>query len=558
MKPSLLPRCAALGALAICTFSVPARSSESATPPAAMPPNILVVITDDMGFSDIGSYGGEIETPNLDRLAAEGIRFTQAYNFGRCWPTRTALVTGYYPKQTGSDPNLGDGKHVKWTEPLPQVMRRLGYRTMHSGKWHVLADQCNSAHSAGFDRAYDFAQGYLYYTPKFHALDGKLLPRPTIEDDYFMDIAVTDYMLEFLREHDAEHGDQPFFAYLSFNCPHYPLKAPPRYIEKYRGRYDEGWDVIRARRFARQQELGFPDSWALSEPEPHVVSVHSPADAEARAAYDARYGFEEVYEYVPWDTLSPERQRKQAAKMEIHAAMVDLVDEQVGRVLDLLEEQGRLDNTLVLFLSDNGADVTFMLPNVQLSDDLVYDHDPSAPWGSEDTCLALGPAWGSTSNTPFRRHKIWMHEGGIATPLIARWPRGIDLPPGSLTRTPATVLDFLPTFISLAGGDPKPSHVEAPPFPGKSLAPAFAGRPIPRDEPFFFEHVGNRALIDGDWKLVSSIQDGGEWELFNLADDRSETQNLASKAPERVERMGRRWEDLNDEFRKEGGYTKRR
>jgi arylsulfatase len=520
----------------------------------AAPPNVLLVIADDMGFSDAGCYGGEIETPNIDRLAAEGVRFTRFYNQARCWTTRTSLMTGYHPKQVGADPDTGAAKYAKWSPVLPQILKPLGYRTYHSGKWHVLAAGCNSAHSAGFDRAYDFAQGYLYSTPKHHALDGKILPRPSLEDGYFMDIAIADRMLDFLKEHAAGHSEQPFFAYLSFCGPHYPLKAPQKHIAKYRGRYDAGWDALRKARHERQMKLGFPANMSLSEPEERVISPHSPQDADKQAAHTRRYGFDEIYRHTPWEKLSAKQKQEQPRKMEIHAAMVDLIDGQIGRVLDLLQEQGKLDDTLVMFLSDNGADCTQMLPDVQLPGDLVYEHDPKAPWGSEGTCLALGPAWASLSNAPFRRHKIWVHEGGISTPFVVRWPKGIPLKPGSFIHTTGIVTDMVPTLIDLAGGKTVPRSPEAPPYPGVSLKPALSGKNVVRDRPLFFEHVGNRALMKDDWKLVSAKIDGDKWELFNLAADRTETNNLAGRFPERVAAMAREWAEIHRAYRKQGGY----
>lgn len=516
-------------------------------------PNMLVIIADDLGFSDVGCYGGEIETPNLDRLAHEGVRFSQFYNCARCWPTRSSLITGYYAPQTGSDPNRQHGNYAKWTTPLPHLLKPLGYRTYHSGKWHVQATDCNSAHSAGFDRAYDEAQGWLYYTPFYHALDGKMLPRPKPEDGYFMDIAIADRMLEFLNQHCGEHADQPFFAHLSFLGPHYPLKAPKEFVDKYAGRYGEGWDVVRQRRFAKQQALGFPAHWKLSAPEAHVVSSHSPQDAAARAAQNEKLGFEEVYHHVPWETLNGKQKKEQAAKMEIHAAMVDLIDVQVGRVLALLEGKGLLDNTLVLFLSDNGADSTQMLPSVQMEDQLKFEHDNNARWGSENTALALGPAWSAACNTPFRRHKIWTHEGGPSTPLIARWPRGIAQAPGGFSDVRGHVIDFVPTFLELAGGKAKPPIAAAPPFPGKSLLPAFQGQGVERDF-IYFKHVGNRALIKGPWKIVSAEIDGNEWELYNIEKDRTEMENLRQRHPEVLRELVRTWQEIDNEYTLQGGY----
>jgi len=517
-------------------------------------PNILLIIADDMGFSDIGCYGGEIETPNLDRLAANGLRCTSFYNGARCWPTRSALMTGYYPLQTGSDPN--SGKYVKWHTTTPAVLKSLGYRTYHSGKWHVQGTGCESAHSAGFDHAYDQAQGYLYFTPKHHSLDGVDLPRPKEEDGYFMDRAIGDHMLDFLKAHQKEYPGKPFFAYMAFMGPHYPLKAPKEFVDKYQGRYDAGWDVIRKQRHAKMMKLGFPSNWQLSEPEPHVISPHSPAHDEARNVQDKKLGFEDVYQYTPWETLSDKQKKEQAAKMEIHAAMVDHLDTQVGRVLALLEKEGQLDYTIIFFLSDNGADSTQLLQDVQLQADLVYKIDPAARWGSEMSCLALGPSWAAASNTPFRRHKIWVHEGGISTPLVVHWPKGLSVKPGSLVSTPGHVIDVLPTVVELAGGKLTPPAPEAPPYPGKSLVPLLSGGDIPRDF-IHFKHDGNRALIKGPLKIVSAKIDENKWELYNLDTDRTEMHDLSAEKPKILRDMVREWTRIDTEFKHQGGYDQK-
>jgi len=509
-------------------------------------PNILLIIADDMGFSDLGCYGSEIQTPNLDQLASEGVRFTQFYNCAICWPTRTSIMTGYYGAQTGSEPYRGGPKYVQWTVPLPQLMNSLGYRTYHSGKWHVSATGCLSANAAGFNRAYDYAQGYLDYTPKHHALDGKMLPRPQIEDGFFMDMATGSYMCEFLTEHYKEQSTQPFFAYMAFNGPHYPLKAPKEYVDKYAGKYDEGWDVIRKRRFEKQQRLGFPANWKLSEPEPSVIVQHAPQTEEARALQNEKLGFEDVYQYVPWETLSDKQKQEQAGKMEIHAAMVDLIDEQVGRIVALLKEKGQLDNTVILFLSDNGASSQQMLQD-PLPDDLRYEIDKTARWGSEYTCLCLGPAWANVCNTPMRRYKLWTHEGAISTPLIVHWPKGIKVSPGSFSDVRGHVIDFIPTFLALAGSDLQKASPEAPPFPGKSLLPALVGNDVPR-EYLYFNNWKNHALIKGNWKLISSPTDGNRWALYDIEKDRTEISNLRDKYPEVLQELIGQWLKIDKEY----------
>ena len=524
-----------------------------ATAPQPAPrPNILLVIADDLGYSDPGCYGGEIRTPNLDRLAAEGVRFTQFYNCGVCWATRTSLMTGYYPRQTGCDPYNGN-KYATWTLPLPRMLGALGYRTYHSGKWHVSATGCASAHAAGFDHAYDDAQGWLDYTPFYHALDGKTLPRPKPEDGYFMDDAIASHMVDFLGEHFKDHARQPFFAYLAFHGPHYPLKAPEKYVIPYKGAYQAGWDAVRQQRHQKLAALGFPPNWKLSPPEPEVQSPFTPPTEEARRRQNEKLGFEDVYGLVPWDKLDAKQQREQAAKMEIHAAMVSCIDENVGRVMALLEQHGALDNTLVLFLSDNGAAACQLLHDAQMKPPLLYEIDKKARWGSENTCLALGPAWANVSNTPFRQYKLWSHEGGIATPLIARWPKGITLPPGNFVSTPGLVTDFVPTLLELAGGSIGRATPEAPPFPGRSLLPALHGEEVARDH-LYWNRGGNRALIQGNWKITTSSTDAKRWELYDLQTDRTETRNLAKAMPEKLRSLVEVWRDADNRYGDQCGF----
>jgi arylsulfatase len=521
---------------------------------AAQPekPNILLIIADDMGFSDPGCYGGEIKTPNLDRLANEGARFTQFYNCAVCWATRTSIMTGYYPRQAGCDPYNGN-RYAKWTKPLPQMLNARGYRTYHSGKWHVSAAGCNSAYAAGFNHAYDDAQGWLDYTPANHALDGKTLPRPKPEDGYFMDNAIAGHMVNFLNEHFEKYSEQPFFAYMAFQGTHYPLKAPKEFVDPYTGIYDEGWDVIRQRRYDKMMSLGFPPGWKLSTPEPDVHSPFSPQTEEARRIQNETLGFEDVYEYVPWNTLSDRRKKEQAAKMEIQAGMVSCIDYNIGRVVDMLSKHGVLDNTLIVFLSDNGAASCQLLQDAQMKPPLLYTIDKKARWGSENTCLALGPAWANVCNTPFRQYKVWSHEGGIATPLIARWPKGITLKPGSFVSAPGLVIDFVPTLLELAGGQIDRASPEAPPFPGKSLLPAFCRKDIPRDY-LYWNRGGNKALIHGQWKIATSATNVNQWELYNLQSDRTEMHDLAEAMPEKLRDLASVWDGADNKYEEQCGY----
>ena len=486
-------------------------------------PNVLVVLLDDLGFSDLGCYGGEIETPHIDALAAGGLRFTDFYNTARCWTTRAALLTGYYPAQVNIEPR---GVVPAWTRTLPERLAPSGYRSYHSGKWHVWAGYDTAPVArAKFDRSYWNNDYDRYFGPRMHYLDDGKLPAVAADADYYATTAMADRMIEFLAEHEAEHDERPFFAYLAFIAPHFPLHARPDDIAKYDGRYDAGWDAIRAQRYARVQKLGLTHGPLP----PREEAILAPSgNAEQRA----RLGAGEVAHAVAWDDLSPEQRAFQANKMEVHAAMVDRVDQEVGRVVDWLRAHDELDDTLILVLSDNGASAEVMVRG--------DGHDPEAAPGSAGSFLCLGPGWSTAANTPMRRHKIWTHEGGISTPLVAHWPRGIAAR-GELRHAPSHVVDLTPTLMEVAG-IAAPVEEGAPPLPGRSLVPAFAAD-VPIARPFvFFHHAGNRALRVGDHKLVSSKRDGDAWELYDLATDRGETRDLAEVEPERLAAMVATWE----------------
>lgn len=393
-------------------------------------PNFLVIIADDMGFSDAGCYGGEITTPNLDALAEGGLRFTQFYNTSRCWPTRAALLTGYYPQQVrrdgmpGAPPNFGGaGKRPAWAQTIAQHLRPTGYRTYHSGKWHI---------------------------------DGK----PT-ENGFDLSNEIS-------------------------RAPHFPLHALPEDIAKYQDHYTEGWDVLRTQRHQRQRSLGL-DVANLSPLEPEVGPPYAFPDQIAML------GPGEVNRPLPWQQLTEQQQRFQAKKMAIHAAMVDRMDREIGRVLDQLRNMNAMDNTFICFLSDNGASAEMMVRG--------DGHDPAAAPGSAETYLCLGPGFSSAANTPFRRHKTWVHEGGISTPFIVHWPNGIKAK-NEFRSTIAHVVDIAPTVLDLAGE--KPDMAAAPPISGTSLRPALAEDGVTLHDELWFYHKGNRALRQGAWKIIDS------------------------------------------------------
>jgi arylsulfatase len=499
----------------------------------ATPPNILIILADDLGFSDLGCYGGEIATPNLDALANGGLRFTQAYNTARCWPTRAALMTGYYAQQVRRDtvPGIasgGRGTRPGWAPLVTEFIRPLGYRTYHSGKWHI----DGRALENGFDRSYDLATGGQsnYFTTGGNTLDD----RPEVQTpDYYATTAIADHAVAQLREHAAQFSGRPFFHYLCFTAPHFPLQAPADDIARYANAYQRGWNAVAAERHARLTKLGIATN-ALPAMERDVGPPYDfPDDV-------AKLGPNEVNRPLPWVELTDGQRAFQAAKMAIHAAMVDRMDREIGRVLAQLKTMGAFENTLILFASDNGASAEIMVRG--------EGHDPAAPMGSRKSFLCLGPGWSSAANTPFRRHKTWVHEGGIATPLIAHWPAGIA-DRGALRHTPAHMVDIVPTVLELSGAA-KPKTIKGmtvPPAPGRSLAPAF-GRDVvlPRDY-LWWEHEGNRAIRVGDWKLVALAKGG--WELYDLARDRGESHNLATQQPEKVRELTDLWSQHNEATR---------
>lgn len=492
---------------------------------AADRPNVLLVMADDLGFSDLGCYGGEIETPVLDALAAGGSRFTQFYNTARCWPTRAALLTGYYAQQVRRDdvpgvPSGGGNRGVRpdWAPLLPAILGPAGYRTYHSGKWHIDSTPLKT----GFDRSYTLWRQGNFFRPSRHELDGTNLPQPTTEDNYYGTIAIADHAVDFLKNHQQDHGLQPFFAYVAFTAPHFPLHALPEDIAKYTGRYDVGWENIRQARYRKQAELGFPQA-ALSQ-----------VETEQGPPYDFPDAFEilgpgEVKYPVAWDSLTAEQKKFQSAKMAIHAAMIDRMDRELGRIVDQIKAMGQFDNTLVLFLSDNGASAEIMV-----RDD---GHDPSLPLGGDLTYPCLGPGWSTACNTPFRKHKTWVHEGGCATPLIVSWPAGIT-DGGSFRSAPSHVIDIVPTILALANTE-LPEH-SGPASPGHDLTKVLTANTQPEQRSIWWMHDGHRAFRDGDWKAVSTKD--GNWELYNLAADRNETNNLAATDPDRLASLTEKWQ----------------
>jgi arylsulfatase len=497
-------------------------------------PNVLVILADDLGFSDLGCYGGEIPTPNLDGLARNGLRFTQFYNTARCWPSRAALLTGYYAQQVRRDtvPGVasgGNGVRPAWAPLLPELLRPLGYRSYHSGKWHIDGRPLAN----GFDHSYLLQDLGRYFRPRVHFKDDRKLPPVRSDAGYYTTIAIADHAIECLQEHAEHFAGKPFFQYLAFNAPHFPLQALPEDIARYRETYRRGWDVVRQERWQRMKKMG-------------IISHHLPAlERDVGPPYHfpealKTFGSNEINRPLPWRELTEEQREFQSVKMAIHAAMIDRMDREIGRVLQQLRVMGVLENTLILFLSDNGASAEIMV-----RDD---GHDPKAAPGSAATHLCLGPGWSSTANTPLRRHKTWVYEGGISTPLIVHWPRGIAAH-GELRHNPGHLIDIVPTMLELAGDKPPATWKgqPVPPPPGKSLVPAFTKDNTVSHDYLWWCHEGNRAVRVGDWKLVASGAKA-RWELYNLKTDRGESHNLAEKQPEKTRELETIWTQHYREF----------
>ena len=494
----------------------------------ARSPNILLIMVDDMGFSDPGCYGGEINTSNLDRLASDGLRFTQFHNTARCWPTRASLLTGYYPQQVGRDnaPGMlggGRGKRPAWAPLVPMELKKAGYRSYHSGKWHIDGMPIES----GFDKSYFLGDQGRFFSPQKHYINDEQLPPVERGSEYYGTIEIANHAIDQLKEHQEKYTDSLFFSYVAFTAPHFPLHALPEDIEAIGDRYAPGWEKLRAERWKRIKEMGIVEG-KLSDVEMEVgPPYHFPKALEI-------LGDGEVNRPIPWDSLTFQQQKFQEAKMAIHAAMVERVDKEIGRIIEQLKAMDVFDNTLIFFLSDNGASAEIMVRS--------DGHDPDAAPGSASSYLCLGPGWSNMCNTPFRRHKTWVHEGGSCTPLIAHWPEGIRTG-GELRHTNGHVIDIVPTILDLAGM--KSDSVRQVPFPGRSLKPLFAEDAMWK-RPVWYYHEGNRALWMDDMKIVA--EKDGEWELFNLATDRTESVNMADNNPAKVLEMEKMWSSMLTEI----------
>lgn len=489
-------------------------------------PNIIVILADDMGYSDLGCYGSEIKTPNLDQLAEKGTRLTRFYNSSRCCPTRASLLTGLYQHNTGMGwMTAADLNHQGYTGDLnnqcatiPELLRSAGYMNYMAGKWHVTSEKYTGKdgpkHNWPIQRGFDKFFGTLkgggnYFDPPSLAVDNHHVETP---DNFYYTDAISDTSVQYIHGHVAVTPDQPFFMYVAYTAPHWPLHAKPEDIEKYRGKYMEGWDSTRVKRFDRMVELGILDS-SVTLP---------PRDPDVAA----------------WDTYTAEEKKWWDLRMAIYAAQIDCMDQGIGRIMNALDSTGILDNTLVIFLSDNGAD-----------SESIPDLAKSKKWedmGTGKSFESYRKPWANVSSTPLKLYKKFEHEGGIATPFIMYWAGKTKASHINTTQV-AHVIDFMPTFLEIAGVE-YPATFKGDtlhPLPGKSLLSFINGEEFTRG-PLFWEHEAKRAVLDGDWKLVALAGDPpsyeGEWELYNLADDRTETHDLAGKYPDKVEELNALWD----------------
>lgn len=502
---------------------------------AAPRPNIVLMMADDFGFSDLGCYGSEIPTKNIDALAANGMRFTQFYNTARCCPTRASLLTGLYPHQAGIGHMMNDYKVPGYRGDLSrnavtiaEVLKRAGYRTAMVGKWHVTPFRASDKHNWPLQR------GFEKYFGTINGAGSFFNPDSLTRDNEPAQAGPGFYYTDELGKQAAAYIDDmtgkgaPLFLYVAFTASHWPMHAPEASIAKYKDRYNGGWDALRAERYARLKKIGLIQSnWELSP---------RPKDAPA------------------WKD-EPHKEW-QARRMAVYAAMIDHMDQAVGRVVDALKKKGQLENTLILFLADNGGCAEGMGPRPANSDPsttsgrpeftrdgklVAHGNNPEIMPGPETTYQSYGPEWAHASNTPFRLYKHWVHEGGISSPLVAHWPKGVA-GKNKVSNEPGHLIDLMATCVDVAGAvyptDFNGSQIT--PLEGKSLAPVFATGKRAGHAAIYWEHEGNQAIRMGQWKLVK--KHGEDWELYDMASDRTELNNLAAKHPDRARDMAANWE----------------
>jgi arylsulfatase A-like enzyme len=471
---------------------------------SAKRPNIVVIMADDMGYSDLGCYGSEISTPNIDSMAARGMRFTSFYNTSRCCPTRAALLTGIYQHQAGIGAMIQDfgfpsyqGRLNNSCVTIAEALEPAGYHRVMSGKWHVGEQRPHWPLDRGFEKYFGLISGANSYWRLNEGRQMAIGNEPFIPGEgFYMTDAIGDHAVQFLEESPR---NRPFFLYAAFTAPHWPLHAHKEVIDKYRDRYREGWDKLREERFAGLKEKG------ILPPDAEL----SPRDPEVPA----------------WNDLPKKEQEERALRMAIYAAMIEELDRNVGKILSQLRKMGEEENTLVLFFADNGG--------CHEDWETRKEDDPSKPSDHPDAFRAYGRGWANASNSPFRLHKHWVHEGGISSPLIAQWPLRIR-EGNSISNEVAHIMDVLPTCLDIAGAQyPKTYRGNAiVPVEGRSLLPTLEGKVRAGHKTLFWEHMGNKAVRKGPWKIVSVEK--GEWELYNIEKDRAELHNLREAEPAKL------------------------
>jgi len=498
-------------------------------------PNILLIVADDLGWSDLGCYGGEIQTPNLDKLAQGGVRFRQFYNTARCCPSRASIMTGLHPHQAGMGNMTSPKPRTDYpgysgvlndrNVTIPEVLKAAGYSTWMAGKWHLGPP---GPVGRGFDEYYGLVHGFdSFWDPSKYTRLPKERPARTYPGGaFYATHAITDHTLDFLAE--SRKKDQPFFSYLAYNAPHFPLHAPRDVIDKYAPVYEQGWDRIREQRHARMKKLGLIAKDLALTPRSEIP----PNRFNQQTGWAGKTN-------PSWDSLEPARQKDLARRMATFAAMVDVMDGNIGRVIEDLRIHGQLDNTLVLFLSDNGACAEWDPLGFDINSgpqNILHKEDQLDGMGQRGTYHSYGSGWANACNTPWRLYKHYAHEGGISSPFIAHWPEGIRRR-NVIESQPGNILDLMPTCVELAGAVYPASM---PPMEGRSLVRALSGGRMDRG-PMFWEHEGNRAVRVGKWKAVA-VQPTGRWELYDIEADRTELHDLAAQHPERVRDMVAQWE----------------
>ena len=497
-------------------------------------PNVVLVLADDLGYSDLGCYGSEIPTPNLDALARDGIRMTRFTTTARCSPSRASLMTGLHPHQTGigvltadDGPGGYPGSLNDRCATIAEVLGASGYTTYLSGKWHLSHEKRVPSPAWPTRRGFQHFFGTLdgggnYYAPAgLHRGEQDVSAEARNDPDFYYTDAITDAAVHFLRDHPA---DRPFFCYVAYTAPHFPLHAREEDVARHADRYREGWDVVRERRVAKMRELGILGEKVEAAPrDPNVPAWEDAPDKD-------------------WE------QRR----MAVYAAMVEVMDRGIGRIVDELRATGQLDDTVFVFLSDNGgcaeqvppalgSDVRAtgprIIPRTTTDGRPVYiGRQPDRPPGGEDTFMFCGPEWAHVSNAPFRRHKRWVHEGGIASPFIVHWPRGLAERAGTISHAPHYLPDVLPTLLEITGAT-YPDDVL--PLEGNGMLASLRGEPGDDTRCQFYEHIGNAAVRRGDWKLVRDYP--GDWELYDIAEDPTELHDLAAEHPSLVRELARAW-----------------